>query len=152
MAAAASPPRQVYNPIRLSLINPRLLLQHATMAAIHCVRAGLIVPLRLPSYFLASPPPPPPPFSSCKFIEGAMRKPRPEESCTQSGQHRVTARSAFSELCPTSDPPVVPPGTAMAARGVPSELRLNLELNIGPLPHPWPWSSQFPLVPRVTHY
>lgn len=33
---------------------------------------------------------------------------------------------------------MVPPGAAMAARGVLSELHLNLDLNIGPLPHPVP--------------
>lgn len=79
-----------------------------------------------------------------------MRKAEPEENCTQSGQLGVTARSAVSELCPTSDPFMVPPGAAMAARGVPNELRLNLDLNIGPLHHPWPFapvSSE----PTVTH-
>ncbi|KAI4820834.1 hypothetical protein KUCAC02_028801, partial [Chaenocephalus aceratus] len=91
-------------------------------------------------HFLATPPHL---LSPHNFIEGAVRKPRPEQSCTQSGQRRVTARSALSELCPTYDPPMVPPGAERAARGVPSELRLNLELNIGPLPHPWPFAPRF---------
>lgn len=38
---------------------------------------------------------------------------------------------------------MVPPGAAMAARGVLSELRLNLDLNIGPLAHPWPFAPSF---------
>lgn len=36
--ARESPPHQVYNPIRLSLINPCLLLQRVTMPTIRCVR------------------------------------------------------------------------------------------------------------------
>lgn len=61
----------------------------------------------------------------------------------QSGQHEVTARSVVSELCPTPDSFTVPPGAAMAAKGVSSELRLNLDLNIGPLPHLWPFAPSF---------
>lgn len=141
VAAAVSPPRQVYNPIRPGLINPRLLLQHATMAAFHCLHRFNSSSLAFFHFLATPPPPPPPPFpSSCRFIKGAMRKAEPEENCTQSGQLGVTARSAVSELCPTSDPFMVPPGAAMAARGVPNELRLNLDLNIGPLHHPWPFA------------
>lgn len=110
-----------------------------TMLAIHCVcRFNSSSPASF--HFLATPPHL---LSPHNFIEGAVRKPRPEQSCTQSGQRRVTARSALSELCPTYDPPMVPPGAERAARGVPSELRLNLELNIGPLPHPWPFAPRF---------
>lgn len=39
--------------------------------------------------------------------------------------------------------PIVPPGAAEAASRDPSELRLNLDLNIGPLLHPWPFAPGF---------
>lgn len=39
--------------------------------------------------------------------------------------------------------PMVPPGAVQAASRDPSELRLNLDLNIGPLLHPWPFAPSF---------
>lgn len=39
---------------------------------------------------------------------------------------------------------MVPPGAPMAARGVLCELHLNLDLNIGPLPHPVPLQPASP--------
>lgn len=81
-------------------------------------------------------------FLLSQVYGGMMRKPMLKENCAQSGQPRVTTRSAVSELYLIFDPLQVPPGAAASSVEVSAELCLNLDLNIGLLTHCWSFCSQ----------
>lgn len=78
-ATAMSPPPQVYNPIRLGLVNPSPLLRRATMLTIHS-------------------------NTGRSYRNKCIYSPSPALLQRGVGVHTVTVRSALPELRATSDP------------------------------------------------